>query len=295
MLCSEAKKRVVSACLALVWAAGLNGLSRGDQQSDPFYLKLLNKAQKSFLAAKYDEAAQELEIAAFGLSQDPTSQAKAFIYLGISYYYLKDMRKSASFLRQAVDLLGEKGAASLDIPRSILPDLRKLLAFFDVQLALPAEDTASLPSQKQENKSEAPRVPPEKTQTISDPAGKKAAGGKEEQPAGSPATTLDKIKEGDIVARELVDTLPVATERIAPIYPSSTGGRWVEGTVTVNALISENGDVVKTEVIKGINEVAGFNQAALRAVRRWKFEPATVKGTKVKVWIPISVEFKRRS
>jgi len=97
------------------------------------------------------------------------------------------------------------------------------------------------------------------------------------------------------VARELVDTLPVATERIAPIYPSSTGGRWVEGTVTVNALISENGDVVKTEVIKGINEVAGFNQAALRAVRRWKFEPATVKGTKVKVWILISVEFKRRS
>jgi protein TonB len=92
----------------------------------------------------------------------------------------------------------------------------------------------------------------------------------------------------------MVDTLPVATRRIAAVYPSSTGGLKITGAVTVNALISEKGNVIKAEIIQGIKGAVGFDQAAAQAVRRWKFEPATIKGIKVKVWMPISIVFKKQ-
>jgi TonB family protein len=60
----------------------------------------------------------------------------------------------------------------------------------------------------------------------------------------------------------------------------------------VNALVSETGAVIKTEIIKGMSGVYGFNHAAEQAVRSWKFEPATIKGIKVKVWVPILLHFK---
>ena len=92
----------------------------------------------------------------------------------------------------------------------------------------------------------------------------------------------------------MVDTLPVATRRIPAVYPTSASGSRITGTVTVNALISEKGSVIKTEIIQGIKGAVGFDQAAAQAVRRWKFEPATINGIKVKVWIPISIVFKKQ-
>jgi len=42
-----------------------------------------------------------------------------------------------------------------------------------------------------------------------------------------------------------------------------------------------------------MKQVFGFDQAAQRAVKQWKFEPGSVKGIKVKVWIPVAIEFKK--
>jgi outer membrane biosynthesis protein TonB len=36
----------------------------------------------------------------------------------------------------------------------------------------------------------------------------------------------------------------------------------------------------------------GFNQESLRAVRQWKFNPASIKGIRVKVWWTVAFEFK---
>jgi len=69
----------------------------------------------------------------------------------------------------------------------------------------------------------------------------------------------------------------------------------IEGTVIINALISEKGDVIETEIIQGIKNAVGFDQAALKAIRQWKFEPASVKGINVKVWMRVGIEFKKTS
>jgi len=90
-----------------------------------------------------------------------------------------------------------------------------------------------------------------------------------------------------------VETPPVVIRRVRAAYPSYASASTIEGTVIVNALVSEKGDVIKTEVIKDMEDAFGFKQAAQSAVRQWKFEPASIKGIRVKVWIPVAIDFKK--
>ena len=101
------------------------------------------------------------------------------------------------------------------------------------------------------------------------------------------------FKMGDIVALSLVDTPPILIKRIQPKYPPSAKSLGIEESVMLNALISENGDVEKTVVIKGGNPQYGFNEASQDAVRQWRFKPAVKNGVKVKVWKPIMIAFKK--
>jgi TonB family protein len=293
----EKSKKLIIRIIILVWIFFIfqfDMSARQTQQIDPFYRNLMAKAEKAFLFKNYAEAARDFEIATFGLNQDTTLQAKASFYIGLCHFYLKDVKKSASFLRQGADLLGDRSLAVLGIPDSVLPDLDKLLTFFDIQLALPTQSVNSPPLQEQEKQKKASESPPETGQKSQQPAEKEPARDDQKDPGSAPPITLDKIKEGDIIALDMVDTLPVATRRIAAVYPSSTSGLKITGTVTVNALISEKGNVIKTEIIQGIKGAVGFDQAAAQAVRRWKFEPAAIKGIKVKVWMPISIVFKKQ-
>jgi protein TonB len=294
MISNQRKRRGLFLPLVMMGMASLAFTSSASQQTDPFYLRLLEKAQKSFLARNYADAARDLEIAAFGLSQDIILQAKAYVYLSLSHYYLNDIKKSESFLRQGVDLLGDRSLAILAIPESALPDVEKLLTFFDIQLAEPTPSIDSPAPQEKEKQEKSSETPPETGQKNQQPAEKEPARDNQKDSGSIPPITLDKIKEGDIIALDLVDTLPVATRRTAAVYPSSASGLKITGTVTVNALISEKGSVVKTEIIQGIKGAVGFDQAAVQAVRRWKFEPATIKGIKVKVWVPIDIVFKKQ-
>jgi len=294
MISDHMRMRRVFLSVSLVCLVCLAFTSLASLQTDPFYLRLLAKAQKSFLAGNYGDAARDFEIAAFGLNQDKTLQAKAYFFIGLSHFYLKDVKKSESFLRQGAELLGERSLAVLQIPDSALPDLEKLLTFFDIQLALPAPPIDPPAPQEKEKQEKSSESPPEAGLKAPESAEKVTANNDQKDPGSAPPITLDKIKEGDIIALDMVDTLPVATRRIAAVYPSSASGSKTTGTVTVNALISEKGSVIKTEIIQGIKGAVGFDQAATQAVRRWKFEPATIGGIKVKVWMPISIVFKKQ-
>jgi protein TonB len=276
------------------------------QQSDPFYKNLLERAQKSFLASSYEEAARDFEVAAFGLTGDKNLRAKAYTYLSLCKYYMKDIQSSEKSLREAAALMGKEGFAKLEIYESAWPDLDKLMTFYNIiqtgteplpkEVEKPKPGNPETPNPKPK---EPPGKPEEKSGTASEPpAAQGSATPQTAQNVPDPqksAIKLDEIKEGDILPLDLVETLPVAIKRVAAIYPSYGGASLIEGTVMINGLISENGDVVQTEIIKGIKGAFGFDQAALRAVRQWKFEPASIKGIKVKVWISIAIEFKKES
>jgi TonB family protein len=285
---AKSKQRIFLGMI-LVWIFFVCELGLSSQQPpqiDPFYIALLEKAQKFFLAKNYEEAARDFEIASFGLTGDKTLRAKAYVYLSLSRYYLKDIKSSEKYMREAADLMGEKGFTTLEIYESALPDLEKLLTFFNIRPA--GQDVPQQPPKVQDKPVTSKPITPAKSEEKApdkNPA---------KEPTQNPQKTLDELKEGDLLPLDMVDTPPVVLKRVKADYPAAARSFGIEGTIIVNALISEKGDVIKTEIIKGIKGAFGFNQAAQRAVRQWKFEPASIKGIKVKVWMPITIEYKKQ-
>jgi len=280
---------------ALATVIALSALPFSAQQTDPFYLSLLEKAQKSFLAKNYQDAARDFEIAAFGLTGSKELQAKAKVYLGLCRYYLKDMQASEKSLSEAADLMGDQGFASLEIYEAAWPDLDKLISFFNLARnsteAVPQEVAKPLPANP-EAQSANPGVPAKKP--AEKPSKDKSKDSEQKATAAPPPhLNMDELKEGDVLPLGLVDTQPVLIKKIPAVYPEYARSLGIEGTVIINTLISEKGDVLETEIIQGIKNAVGFDQSALKAVRQWKFEPASIKGMKVKVWIQVAVEFKR--
>jgi protein TonB len=104
---------------------------------------------------------------------------------------------------------------------------------------------------------------------------------------------LPKVKLGDIIPLDSADTPPVAVKIVDPVFPSLAMNLGVEGTVLVNALISENGDVIQAAIVKGIKGSYGFEEVSQNAVRKWKFKPATKDGINVRVWKTIAINFKK--
>ncbi len=113
---------------------------------------------------------------------------------------------------------------------------------------------------------------------------------------GTPAMPAEKvspveIKEGDLIPLSEVDVPPKMVKTVEPKYPPLAMQMGLEGSVLVNALISEKGDVIRTEILRGIKNGASLEQAAQNAIKQWKFTPAIKNGVKVKVWKPIETRF----
>jgi TonB family protein len=101
-----------------------------------------------------------------------------------------------------------------------------------------------------------------------------------------------KANLGDLVALDKVDSQPIVIKRVDPAYPTYAQNLKVEGDVAVSALISEYGDVLQVNVVRGIQGNLGFERSAQTAVKQWKFKPAQKDGVNVKVWKPITITFK---
>ena len=252
------------------------------QQTDLFYLSALEKAQQAFLAHQYQAAVKDFEIAVFGITQDNKLRAKAYVYLGLSQYYLNDVKGCEKSLQEAAGLLGKDGFAGLQIYETAWPDLEKLLGFFNISLA----KNDILPKEIEKPKESDANPPPIAKQTLPPEANRTNDS--------SNAGSMDPIKEGDLVPLGLVEARPIVLKRVEAVYPAWARTYRIEGTVVVNALVSENVKVFQTQILQEIKGGPGFTQAAERAVRQWKFDPATIKGIKVKVWMPISIEFKKQ-
>lgn len=74
------------------------------------------------------------------------------------------------------------------------------------------------------------------------------------------------------------------------IYPEIAKRDRVEGKVYVLAYINEEGEVVKTEVLKGAG--SGLDESACYAVRSVKFKPGRQDGIPVKVQVVVPIIFR---
>ena len=128
------KKIAQISALGLLGMMLLSPLLLCNQETDPFYHKLLREGEKSYLNKNYEEAAEKLEIAKFGLHGDKKSLAKAYVYLILSYRYLKNMEKCEEYLKKAVGLLNLNGLEELEIDTSSRNDFENLLNYFNAKV-----------------------------------------------------------------------------------------------------------------------------------------------------------------
>jgi TonB family protein len=83
---------------------------------------------------------------------------------------------------------------------------------------------------------------------------------------------------GDLVPLTQVDSEPEPIKKVQPEYPPSAMAFNVQGQLVVNTLISENGDVLKTIIIRRIKNSRGLNESGEKAIQQWKFKPAIKDG-----------------
>lgn len=83
---------------------------------------------------------------------------------------------------------------------------------------------------------------------------------------------------------------PKLIEKVNPIYPEEARKAGIEGVVLLKVRVSEEGLVERILVLK--SESSLLNQAAIDAVKQWKYEPLYLKGKPVPAVFDVTVRFK---
>ena len=83
--------------------------------------------------------------------------------------------------------------------------------------------------------------------------------------------------------------MPKKVRDVAPIYPTIAQSARVEGVVIIEAVIGVDGGVRDARVLRSH---ALLDQAALDAVREWRYEPTRLNGVAVPVIVTVTVQFR---
>ncbi len=85
-------------------------------------------------------------------------------------------------------------------------------------------------------------------------------------------------------------TAPEATQKVDPAYPLELMRRNVHGTVTLYAVIRNDGSVSDVRVLRGVDDQ--LDQYARTALAHWHFRPATKNGAPVDLEAVVMIPFK---
>jgi protein TonB len=75
-----------------------------------------------------------------------------------------------------------------------------------------------------------------------------------------------------------------------PVYPQSAKNAGIQGDVVIEATIDKDGNVAGMRVISG---PAMLRQAALDALRKWKYEPSKLDGQPISVQLTVTLKFRK--
>ncbi len=101
-----------------------------------------------------------------------------------------------------------------------------------------------------------------------------------------PVSSVMQIKNERI--NNLFDTPPRLTSEISIDYPKSAYEKGIEGKVILELFISKKGKVKEVKIIRGVEEL---NKAAIKLVKKLRFEPALHKEEEVDTWITFPINF----
>jgi len=96
---------------------------------------------------------------------------------------------------------------------------------------------------------------------------------------------------GPLLAGVAGITNPVLIEKHRPNYPELARVGRLEGSVILQAVVRRDGTVGELHVLRCTEPNMGFEEAAMDAVRLWRYEPATQDGRPVDVFFTVFVDF----
>ena len=103
------------------------------------------------------------------------------------------------------------------------------------------------------------------------------------QASSQPAAPVSKLAVGgDVKQAVLISSVP-------PMYPAMARTQRVSGSVVVDALIEPNGRVSTMKVVSG---PPTLQQAAMDAIKQWKYRPATLDGSPVAMHLTVTIQFR---
>jgi periplasmic protein TonB len=90
-----------------------------------------------------------------------------------------------------------------------------------------------------------------------------------------------------------VDVIPSPVHQVAPAYPADQRQARTSGSVILEFVVDERGSVMQPKVLQSSHP--SFNQPAIDALRKWKFEPGLKDGKPVKVRMRVPMVFNAKS
>jgi TonB family protein len=85
---------------------------------------------------------------------------------------------------------------------------------------------------------------------------------------------------------------PTPVYQPSPEYPAEALKAGLEGIVWVKGLVGIEGEMSQLEVVTTDCEACGFEDAALKTAKQYKFEPALSDGQPVTSWVSFKIEFR---
>jgi periplasmic protein TonB len=92
------------------------------------------------------------------------------------------------------------------------------------------------------------------------------------------------------IVKSVTQARPAYKKNPLPIYPKIARHRGYNGTVLLEVLVDKSGKAVKIRLYKS-SEFKILDQAALKSVKSWIFEPGTIEEQKVDMWVKVPVRF----
>jgi len=102
------------------------------------------------------------------------------------------------------------------------------------------------------------------------------------------------IEPGEFATRDLINDSDVSTpqivEKVNPVYPAECRKGRIQGEVNVECIIDELGNVKDASVLNSPDD--RLSQAALDAVKQWRFQPSELNGEPISVYMSLTLMFR---
>lgn len=83
--------------------------------------------------------------------------------------------------------------------------------------------------------------------------------------------------------------VPELVKRVDPVYPPEAVNKEIEGTVIMEVVVDTKGNVTGVRVTGGAHKI--LNDAAVQAVKQWKYQPCLVNGKAKPVKFTVVLDF----